>query len=273
MNAYEKYMREGDTPALSASIAKILLSQSPYHAWCAHPALNPDYKSVEKDEFDYGKAAHALFLERTEDGLMVVEADDWRTKAAREMRDAARSSGKTPILARQLGKVRDMVRAADEFMARTPYPELMKRGKAEVPCEIEVDGVLLRCKVDWLPTATYADCPVLDFKSTTDASPEAFGRLIPRLGYDIQARMYQLITGRPKFVFLAQEDEPPHACSLHALAPTMEEIADLKIERAIRIWKRCLATNEWPAYETQVHFHDATAYEMTQHEQRLQEEQ
>ena len=79
MTAYTDYMREGDTPALSSTIAKILLTQSPYHAWCAHPALNPDYVEQQKDEFDYGKAAHALFLERREDGLAVVEADDWRT--------------------------------------------------------------------------------------------------------------------------------------------------------------------------------------------------
>src|SRR5262245_50563917 len=53
-------------PSLSASIAHILLSQSPRHAWEAHPRLNPHYEPEEAEAFDLGTAAHAYLLEGAE---------------------------------------------------------------------------------------------------------------------------------------------------------------------------------------------------------------
>ena len=38
-----------DAPSLSASIAKILIAETPLHAWTAHPKLNPNFVREEKD--------------------------------------------------------------------------------------------------------------------------------------------------------------------------------------------------------------------------------
>ena len=41
------------TASLSSSIAKILIEQSPMHAWMAHPRLNLKFKRQEDSRFDF----------------------------------------------------------------------------------------------------------------------------------------------------------------------------------------------------------------------------
>lgn len=264
----------GNPPSLSASIAKVLLQQSPLHAWHAHPRLNPNYKSEEKAEFDYGTAAHALLLEGDETGLVVVQADDWRTKAAREARDAARADGKTPLLERQLGKVKAMVFAAHAALAKSELAGIFATGQAERVVQWREGSVYCRSKLDFLPDDD--QLPIIDYKSTTDASPEAFSRQIASLGYDIQASFYQrgvkAELGQDRlFIFIAQEKEPPYACTFHGIAPSMKEIADAKVERAIRLWEECQRANTWPGYESRIHWAEATTWQMNEHEATLME--
>jgi hypothetical protein len=86
-----------DEPTLSATIARILVSKTPAHAWERHPKLNLNYRREESERFDIGTCAHALFLE----GRQVVEVvgfGDWRSKAAKEARELARAHGRIPLL-------------------------------------------------------------------------------------------------------------------------------------------------------------------------------
>ena len=71
------------TPSLSSSVAKVLLRQSPAHAAMQHPKLNNNYVNAESSRFDLGTIAHALLLEDDSSRLITIEADDWRTKAAK----------------------------------------------------------------------------------------------------------------------------------------------------------------------------------------------
>lgn len=88
----EDYHSAGLTkePALSASIAKLLISHSPLHAWTAHPMLNPNFERAEEAKFDVGTAAHELLL-RGNDIVHIVEADSWRTNAAKDAREDRKS--------------------------------------------------------------------------------------------------------------------------------------------------------------------------------------
>jgi len=248
---------------------KILATQSPRHAWYAHPKLNPDYRAEEKAEFDYGTAAHALFLEGSESNLVVVAADDWRTKAAREAREQARAEGKTPILERQLTTIRKMVQAAHKFVESSPYR--MKVVSAEQKIKWREGGAVCIAKLDRLSQGPNGYV-IVDYKSTTDAEPEAFSRQIARMGYDLQDRWYQrgFLASQgedAEFLFLAQETDPPYCCSWHALAPSMEEIADMRIARAISVWQRCMASGEWPGYSNQIHYAEAPHWQLEVAEQ------
>lgn len=260
-------------PGLSATIANILLTKTPLHAWFAHPALNPDYAREEKPEFDYGTVAHRMLLEGSEAGLHIVEANDWRTKAAQEQREAAYAEGKTPLLARQVKKCREMVAAAKEAIAYSEVSDVFAVGSPEMTIQWRDKGIDCRSRLDWLTTD---NALILDYKTTVNAHPEAFLRTVISTGYDVQEAFYRRavrsLTGQePRFVFLAQEKEPPFACSLIGLDPAMRDLADRKVEAAIDLWAQCVKENEWPGYSHRVAWLAPPAWYQMQAEESLEE--
>lgn len=255
-------------PSLSASIAHVLCSQSPRHAWTAHPKLNPDFVREEKGAWDVGSAAHALLLEgrEVEDVVVVVNAPDWRTKAAKEVRDAARADGKIPLLSKTVGDVIAMLRAAREQLdAIDAEPPLFAVGKAEQTLIWEEpNGVTCRALVDWLrDDATTID----DFKTTSaSAEPERWTRTLFGIGSDVQVAFHlrglQALTGeRAVMRYVVQETYPPYALSVISLGPDVLAVADAKVEHAIKRWRECLETDTWPAYPTEVCFAELPSYE------------
>jgi hypothetical protein len=259
-------------PSLSSSIAKILLD-SPRKAWFAHPRLNPDYREEHDGKFDLGTCAHAILLENDPSRVVIVNADDWRTKAAKEQRDAARAAGKTALLERHFNDVMAMVKVADKFIVNSEISTYWLDAESELVGVCLDEGVWLRCMFDRIAKNRRV---IMDYKSTTDASPEGFGRQIMRMGYDIQHAFYRRIASilgatAPRFVFLAQECEPPYECALHGLDPACIDIADAKVERAIRAWRGCMTSKQWPGYGGRIHYVMPTTWQLSEHELSLAE--
>lgn len=259
--------------SLSSSIAKVLLDESPRKAWHSHPKLNKDFKDEHDEKFDIGTAAHAMLLEDDRSRIVVVQADDWRTKAAKEQREAARAAGKTALLERHFDATLAMVVAAREFVAKSEVSELWKNSESELTGIVRDGTVWLRARFDRI---TRDRRIILDYKSTENASPEKFSILLVRLGYHIQEAFYRRVAtllgvSAPQFVFLAQSVEAPHECSLHGCDPALQEIADAEVLRAIALWRQCLAKDSWPSYGGRVHWAMPTTWMMQRHEERLQE--
>lgn len=258
-------------PSLSSSVANILLRQSPLHAWHAHPRLNPNYQPAEDSRFDIGSAAHALLLERDGSHIVWIEADDWRTKAAKEARDLARAEGRLPILARYQAQLARMVDVARATVAASELPDLLTTGRPEQTLLWQDESIWCRSRVDLLA----ADV-ILDYKTTDNADPETFIRQIGRMGYDVQAEFYRrgaAACGRQAaFIFLAQEITEPYACSLIALANSYVEIAQDKVKRAMQCWKLCLESGRWPSYPIRVHHAEPPQWELAEFEARLSQE-
>lgn len=61
-------------PSLSATLAKVITSKSPLHAWHACRRLNPDFRPVERKTFDIGTAAHRAVLGRGSDYVEIPAA-------------------------------------------------------------------------------------------------------------------------------------------------------------------------------------------------------
>lgn len=273
MPASQYHADPAPRPSLSSSIARILLRESPRKAWFSHPKLNPAYRPEHDDKFDIGTAAHALLLENDTSGVVIVEANDWRTKAAQEAREIARAAGKTPLLKRHFEATEAMVGAAREFIARSEIAEYWAQAESEVTGIWEERGVWLRCRFDRL--SLNRRC-VMDYKSTSDVSPDGFSRQLVRMGYYLQDAFYRrairALHGKdPAFVFVAQSVEPPYECTLHGCDPALREIADAEIERAIGIWRSCLDNNKWPSYDGRIHWTVPTTWQMNAHEERLLE--
>jgi hypothetical protein len=267
----EKYHADpAIVPSLNASVAKILLRESARKAWFSHPRLNPAFARKEEAKFDIGTASHAMLLEG-QNVIQVCEFDDWRTKDARVMRDAARAAGKVPLLKKNRDDVVAMVATAEAFIAHSEIAEYWPDGESELTAICEERGVWMRCLLDRI---TKRRRFIFDYKSTEDASPDTFGRQIVRMGYHIQEAFYRRVVRNlgeiaPRFVFLAQSCEPPYECSLHGCDPALQEIADAEVQRAIDIWRDCSQKKVWPSHGGRIHWALPPTYLMNQHEERL----
>jgi hypothetical protein len=244
-------------PSLSSSVAKTLITQSPLHAMLQHPRLNPNYAPEYDGTFDLGTAAHAMLLERDGSRIVWCEYDDWRTKAARSVRESVREAGKLPLLVKYRLTLEAMVKAARAAVEKSELQDILDTGKPEQSILWEEKGCWCRSRLDLLSKDRSV---ILDYKSTTNAEPEHFIRQIERMSYDLQAEFYtrgvDKISGavrpKPRFVFLAQEVTPPYACSLIALSNAYRAVGQAKVERALLLWAECMKKQQWPSYTNQI---------------------
>lgn len=255
MDAADYHADPAVAPSLSSSVLKILLNQSPAHARVAHPRLNPDFEVTNDKKFDLGTVAHELLLEG-ETAIRVVEADDWRTAAAKEERDLAYADGLTPLLAKDWARVEAMAQAATrqlEMFDLNPMP--LASGKPEQVLLWEEDGVWCRARYDWLHDNLSA---VDDLKTTAvSANPAAWSKTMLGMGAELQAAFYlrglrKALGAEAAWRFIVQENYPPYALSVVELSPDLLAHAGAKVDRAIDLWRRCLADNHWPSYSREL---------------------
>jgi len=256
-----------EKPSLSASIASILCSRSPLHAWTAHPKLNPKFERVEEKRFDVGTAAHAIMLEgrQPEQVVRVVYADSWRTNAAKEARDAARASGLVPLLEKDAEQVYAMLDAASlQLMAHEARPIPFTDGKSEQTLVWQEGDVTCRARLDWLrDDQRFID----DFKTTSaSADPERWSRTAFQIGADVQTAFYlrglRALTGiHAELRYVVQETYPPYALSVNALSPAALAVGQQKVETAISLWSKCLEADHWPGYPARVAYAELPPWE------------
>lgn len=259
-------------PSLSSSIAAILVTRSPRHAWQAHPRLNPQYVAEEDGKFDRGTAAHEMLLGGP-NRIVTVEADDWRTKAAREQKIAIRAEGKLPLLARHFEDVQRMVEIAKFAINSCEDLEgySLDSGKAEQTLVWQEDGLWFRSRLDWLSNDRRL---ILDYKSTAaSAEPNSWVRTMLGMTGELQPAFYlrgNAATGGPedaRFVFVVQENEPPYAVSFVGMPPAFIDLGARKVEHAVDLWHQCMITGQWPAYPPRICWADPPAYAVVQWEE------
>lgn len=245
-----------DQPSLSASIAKLLIQASPAHARAAHPRLNPDYAKTADDRFDVGVAAHSLILEG-QSVIEVVGADSWRTKDAREAREQAIQHGRVPLLAHQAADVYAMANAIRDQLAAYDM-RLFVDGKPEQTLVWDDQGVMCRARLDWLDD-DYTQ--IIDLKTTSrTANPDRWTRnTLYDIGCDLQAAAYlrglEKVTGvTAVWRWVVVETSPPYALSVITPSAAVLAIGEAKWEKALGIWRRCLETDQWPAYPPELHY-------------------
>lgn len=225
--------------ALGSTSLKTLATRTPAH-W-KHERENP----IHKDVFDLGTAIHSIVLEQDESNIVEVDADSWRTKAAREAKEAAREEGKVPLLAKDL----ELARAIGKAVMRDPDAAAMLTGHvAERSVFWEEDGLELKCRPDALNHGLIAD-----LKSIISADPNTFGKTAADLGYYMSAAHYQdgmeQATGeRMPFLFILAEKTAPYLPAVVELDEEALEYGRRMNARAKRIYRRCLETDEWPGY-------------------------
>ena len=116
-------------------------------------------------------------------------------------------------------------------------------------------GVLCRVRFDIVTEAGM----ILDLKKTRDARDAALARTIASYGYHVQNAFYldvpTWLNSAPKgFGFVFIEEEPPHAIAVRFLNPDDIQRGRGEYRRTLTKYAECLATDKWPAYDTEPQF-------------------
>lgn len=247
------------SPSLSNSIVQVLLAQSPRHAWWAHPRLNPHYDGASSNRrLDLGSVAHELLLGKGR-GIQVIDAPDFRTKAAQTARDIARAGGKLPVLVGDHERALKMVEIARGSIAKCPDV-----GRVFFSANARMENVAVWREGDCWARAMF-DCTdigtVLDYKTVTNASPDYVSRHLYQMGYHIQRAWYlrgldaidKGGCGRRRFIFMFQEIDEPHAVTFAEVDGAGATMGDRSCDQAVRLWQECTRQNKWPSYDPLIH--------------------
>ncbi len=272
--AEEYFADPCETPSLSQSIARTLVTRSPLHAWTEHPKLG-GIRREPTDATKDGDVIHALVLDEGHEQIVVVRGfDDFRTKAAREARDEAIAAGRTPVLEHKYESLESAARVLRQNI-RAFGIDLC--GQSEVAIEWVEDGnlgdVLCRGKMDHMVLSPEAGA-IYDVKKIRSADRRTCERSAAEYGYDIQhaayisavERLRPDLAGRVDYVMLFMELEPPYAVVPARPSGTLRELGDRRWARAVATWEDCLARNYWPSYTKAPIELDAPAWALMQEE-------
>jgi hypothetical protein len=260
-------------PALSVSGMKQLLPPS-----C--PALFKHWRDnprPSKHAFDIGHVAHGLILG---DGpeVVVIDAPDWRGKAAREERDAAYAESKVPVLAHEYEQCAAMAAAVRSNLLANA---LLSHGKPEQALTwTDPTGVPMRARVDWLPDKRPGRRFIaVDVKTTGgSAHPKEFAKAAANFLYCMQAAHYLEgikacgLDDDPAFVLIVVETAAPHLVSLVQFTDEDLQIGREKIAEAVRIYRGCTELNVWPGYSEDIETIEMPVWFRRDHERDTEQE-
>lgn len=229
---------------------------------------------VRKDVFDFGSAAHKLVLGDRVARLAVIDADSWRTNAAKEARDDARENGLIPILAKDHTILKRM---ADALRAHPLVGRLFDPSRGEPERSLfwtdQETGVPCKARVDWLPDKTGPRLILPDYKTAESAHPDKFRKSAANLGYHQQAAWYMDgiralgLDDDPAFIFVAQEKTPPYLVQPIELREPSLNIGRILNRQARHAYAECIATGEWPGYSKGIEQVDLPTWYLREHDE------
>jgi hypothetical protein len=239
-----------ETPSLSSGVVRRLVDESPLHAHLIHPRLGGHSATHYARVLDRGTMIHLLLLGKGQE-FVEVEADSYKTQAARAARDGAYAEGKVPVLSRELEEYMKVVRI---FKAKlldqvdddgNPDPIEFDGDSELTGVWRDEDGVLCRLRADhWRAHRR----EILDLKSTDKSvSPRACASTLVGNGGDIQHEHYTrgmtALAGegepiRMRYVFL--EMKPPYDVVVVEPDGTLMELGARRWRRGRDRWRASL---------------------------------
>ncbi len=242
-----------DLPSLSASIAKILLEKSPDHARSAHPKLGGKYEPHHTTEKDLGSALHSLILTEDWKQISVIDYADWRTKAARELREEAYETGHHPILAKDSRRLAEIAHAVSitGIIGGFPVPEERHIEQTMIFREYDVP---IRFKPDYLTVETDGRVRIVDLKTTQlPATRNGWGRrqifdYLVQCGLYTHGARHLFGTDNVTFDFVVVETSPPYGMATMTFDSIGHALAATLATQAIKTWADCLLSQDWPSY-------------------------
>lgn len=239
-----------DAMSIASSDAIILTDSTPAHLRAAWADDSDDSK-----EADLGTIIHTLILEphRKDKAIAVIDAPDWKTKAAQQLRDDARASGRIPILPKHLDQAEGAVTAVFNHSVAS---ELLKSGKAEQSwfAKDKTTGLYLKARTDFYTASRI----ILDVKSVASAAPDFLQRRVYDGGWFQQSPWYcdvvERVEGAPAkgYAWIIVEQKPPHSVVIRRPTDTMLMHGHRLNQKAFATFARCVKENCWPSYSSAV---------------------
>lgn len=243
--------------SLSCSGAKKLLSPS-----C--PAIfhwEREHGEKPRDVFDFGTAAHRQVLGVGAD-IAEVPHDDWRTKAAQELREQARAEGKVPLLSKDVRVVEAMATKLREHpLAAQLLDPAHGQPEQALFWRDEQHGITRRALVDWLPrSVTGTRSKVVDYKTARTVEPFVLAKDVVTYGYDMQGGWYLdgvralELDDDPEFYLVFQMKTAPYLVTVVQLPEETLLRGRQRNDEALAIYAECVRTDTWPGFvpETEV---------------------
>lgn len=207
---------------------------------------------------ELGTAVHKLVLGTGAD-LVLIDAENYRTKAAQDAAKAARAEGKVPLLPKEMAEARAI---ADAVLAHPIAGNLFdpEHGVPERSLfwHDDATGVQRRARLDWLPfPGRYQRRMIIpDLKTCASASPAAISKVMHSLKYYIQAPFYVDgvralgLDADPAFLFVFAETVPPYIVTIAELDGPGMETGRAAIRRACERFRDCTESGLWPGYSS-----------------------
>lgn len=250
MSDFEYHSDPCDTPSLSPSMAKVISEHSAAHAEDKHPRLGgaPHWPN---DNMIAGTIFHTLML-GTGSEIIEVEADAWRKKADKAIKNTAIRAGQSPILSHKLPEIKDAARIAKRKLKDRYGIELHGRRELALFWEHPMPdgGFACRTKLDCLDDGAW-----YDLKFTDSANPKRCRKQIIDKGYHIQwaahceaLRENGIDADRMEFLLLFCENKRPNCVLPVRLSNGMKELGEREWNAACELWYKGIATGEWQEY-------------------------
>jgi hypothetical protein len=181
-------------------------------------------------------------------------------KEAKEFKADAYAAGEEPILRKHYQAAWRLAAAAKEQIAAHQCNDCFVGGKSEAVIAWEEDGLWFRSMVDFV----HDDLRVFDDLKTTgmSAAPHSIPWMLCDMGWDIQAAMWERglnvidpeNAGRRRYRFVCVENEPPYALTVNDLSEAVLHIGRRRLAVAIKIWRECMESGNWPAYPPETNY-------------------
>lgn len=252
-------------PGVSSSQLSLVHSSSMLHYWDRY--VNPDREPDQgSDAMRLGTAIHTAILEphHIENRIIVGLDVQRRSNADKQAWAEFEAQHKGKIILKQ-DVYDDVLRIRDRFYKHPEAPYYLTEGRAEQSIfaqevittadpetgEIIEAPELIKCQPDFMRDA--GDY-IVDVKSTTDASPEGFGKSISNYRYYVQAAWYRRVLKAQfggchrDWVWIAFEPVRPYAIGIYWAEPDPMERAAIAADRDFMKIVQARRTNSYPDY-------------------------
>jgi len=228
------------------------MKRSPAHY--RHRKLQP---REDTDALKLGRAVHlaAFEPERFRHRYVVWDMGTRRGKDWDSFKRRAEGNQQEILTDVQHAKALAIGQAVRTFPPAVPY---LSGGQGELTVLWTAKGipggdVPMKSRIDWRSDAK----PILDLKTTRDASPDAFDRLAWGYDYHVQGAIYvdgiEAVTGeRPPYLIIPIESEPPHVATLRLVTEFQLQMGRRTYRELLAKLVHCRNTGHWPGYSDEI---------------------